>query len=139
MTREEANRKLREWLGWQFDAETDTWHDPKCSVWKQGMPCIVDCGDEEDLPDFYADEAANAMLRDRANLRTEPTWCGFGEYRRNGWQATPMNEDGPDYRLTGHGLTAMEANCNAAMKLIEHSPGSPDVSPQGRKPKTEEQ
>lgn len=76
---EAENRKLALFVGWQLDTETDTWHEPTCSVWKQGMPCILDCGDEQDLPDFYHDEAANRLILVKLALGPHPLTIHFND------------------------------------------------------------
>lgn len=49
---QEQMRKFAEAVGWQYDPDTETWHDPECTRWKEGMPCLLDCCDEDGLPDF---------------------------------------------------------------------------------------
>lgn len=118
------NRVLAEWVGWKCLKNSDDelqWHHPACScvAMRPEDPCACHDGcywfDGEDVPDFYESEAANAMLRDKGNLRIEPMWCGF---QRTGWQAIPLDENGLAYKFTGVGLTAMEAAVNAVLALI---------------------
>jgi hypothetical protein len=61
MTREEKNRKLAEWLGW-----TEIRLMKGCSRIPSGFAGIPPRMKESDwLPDFYSDEAANALARNR--------------------------------------------------------------------------
>lgn len=50
MTKEENNRKLAEWLGMPLT-----------------QPCHMDCGVDHpaEIPDFYLNEEANALLREK--------------------------------------------------------------------------
>lgn len=54
MSRVDANRKIAEWLGWKYQCT--------CSAHVTEHRCT--CG-ARPLPDFYADEAANALVLEK--------------------------------------------------------------------------
>lgn len=58
MTQTEKNRKIAEGLGWRLII--DIWICPPCFEHKH----VVECKCTSTLPDFYTDEAANAMVLD---------------------------------------------------------------------------
>lgn len=119
MTRDEANRKLAEWLDYRpqitlraIGVTRTIWHIPQCrydSLTYGGCELKAVCGK---LPDFYSDETANAtllekmppMLIAKCRLRT-------GDERIQ-WDV----QIGGFHELHEYRKTAI---CNAALALIE--------------------
>lgn len=74
LTREEKNKLLAEFVGYRLEDSGDggpQWHHPGCTC-KSIQPedectCLPGCysWDESDIPDFYADESANALLLEK--------------------------------------------------------------------------
>lgn len=122
------NRTLAKWAGYTVQQVPVSYttepryalFDPtKSRIRKNIYASVDDCWSCE-CPNFYT-EKESAILRDKGNLRIEPTWSGYGEYRRTGWYAIPMNESGPDYSLTGYGITVPDAIINSALSIIKRN------------------
>lgn len=111
LTREEKNRKLSEWLGWtQFRVARNG------QVF--GVPPTGQYISDRRIPNFYAEEEANALLLDKF---PEPElWLEDGL-----WYCQPnYMQDGPD--TNAHYILSCDVNrkncvAEAAFKLIEAS------------------
>lgn len=122
MTQDKKNRVLARWLGWQHiiclteDGEqccgldgSRHWHKPFID---DGCPCGGEHGNSTDLPDFYHDEAASALLLEK--MRSHAIWI---EGYETGW-IVHVNPHDP-FRFEASDRDRKTAIAEAALKLIE--------------------
>lgn len=109
MTKEEKNRKIAEWLGWRPVDTGDLTIDNKPLLWQVPDSAM------RPVPDFYLDEAANALVLEAMPApelykHAKDGVAPFAAWRcRYDW-GLDVNVVHPDRRT---------AICEAALKLIK--------------------
>jgi len=107
MTREEKNRAIAEWLGGFGPVPCP---EGGC----ESYVCRKGYHPGKSIPDFFTDEAANALLLEKMKIGSQSVLLNWGE-DDDLWECSFI----PYERIAAHSKDRKTAICEAALRLIE--------------------